>query len=83
LEVGSGQSSFTLGSVTVLLKLRQFCLFLVDAFMAFGLARPLIGSTKPLSGQDWGNVIGYPALALFRLAFVLGVGMGNTKPKSA
>ncbi|KAJ7583858.1 hypothetical protein C8J56DRAFT_952035 [Mycena floridula] len=63
-------------------KAVQVSMVFVDIFMLFGLARALIGQrggmdTTSWRGQDWGNIVGYPALILIRLAFLAGVGMGR------
>lgn len=57
---------------------------LQDLFMLGGFLRELRlrdggVATADWSGQDWGNVIGYSAIAMLRGLFVVGVGLGKGK----
>lgn len=69
-------------------KYIQGNLLLVDLFQLAGFIRAFVdgGRTDVAQwrGGDWGNVIGYAALAAFRAAFLLGVGFGgkDKKPSS-
>lgn len=68
---------------------------MTDVFMLFAFYREMdttgrLLATGSWSGQDWGNVVGYSFIALVRISFVSGVGLGgagkgkeSSKPKNA
>ncbi|KAL8278505.1 hypothetical protein RQP46_009195 [Phenoliferia psychrophenolica] len=62
----------------------QVALVCVDLTMWLGLVRALVvegrmADTANWRGGDWGNVVGYPALVAVRVAFLVGIGMGEGK----
>lgn len=50
-------------------------IFLQDLFMLGGFARELKLRGSQWTGDDYGNIIGYSAIALVRALFVVGVGL--------